>query len=265
MPDQNRTLRMSDQNRTLRMSDQNRTLGMSDQNRTLGMSDQNRTFGMLDQNRTFGMPDQNRTFGMPDQNRTLGIPDQNRTLGMPDQNRTLGMPDQNRTFGMPDQNRTLGMPDQNRTLGMPDQNRTQNNDFDNSMSPSPLVKNTPSPSPKAIDKLPSTEKILPSPFVYVHNATNESTINMTFVPGNRSCIDCFDYAHFGWLVPLCLLFLVVVFKCCSKRRRVQNMWLPTLNIIQRSMSWPGNSPESAYVEPPTVRRIQSEPTIDIIL
>jgi hypothetical protein len=91
------------------------------------------------------------------------------------------------------------------------------------------------------------------------NISNTSVLNET---NTQEIVQGFDVFHLGWIIPLCLLAFIFIYVKYFSRRRVQNLWLPTLNIIQRSISWPGNRPTQVNNE---LRRIQSEPTIDIVL
>ena len=122
-------------------------------------------------------------------------------------------------------------------------------------SPSPAGVSSPAskgvPSPKGVSST--------TPSTGYSNISNTSGFNET---NTQEIVQGFDVFHLGWIIPLCLLAFVFIYVKYFSRRRVQNMWLPTLNIIQRSISWPGNRPTQVNNE---LRRIQSEPTIDIVL
>ena len=133
-------------------------------------------------------------------------------------------------------------------------------------SPSPFSSPASMPSPSVGLSTHLTENVERG----IHaNVSNGTFLNISV--GSNSTVsvcgdDCnFNAVHLAWIIPLCLMCLIMIYKCVIRGKRVQSMWLPTINLIQRSMSWPGNPGRSGDPVLSDLRRIQSEPTIDIIL
>ena len=88
--------------------------------------------------------------------------------------------------------------------------------------------------------------------------------NETNKGNTQEIVQGFDVSHLGWIIPLCLLAFAFLYIKKFSRYRVQNMWLPALNIIHRPVSWPGTTYGLGH-ENGELRRIQSEPIIEIVL